>query len=129
MPAEPPPADLILRAATRADLPTIVGLLADDALGAGREVASDPLPGAYLSAFEAIDADPSNELLVADRDGCAVAVLQITWISGLTRTGGTRALIEGVRVARTARGAGIGHRLLERAIALAQERGCAQGCV
>jgi GNAT superfamily N-acetyltransferase len=119
-----PPSTVVFRAGTRADLPAIVALLADDPVGAGREVAADPLPEAYTSAFEAIEADPGNELLVADREGSVAAVLQITWIPGLTRTGGTRALIEGVRVARDARGKGLGHLLLERAIAMARERGC-----
>ena len=58
---EPP----VFRRALRADLPTLVHLLADDPLGAQREADLDPLPDAYWRAFDAIDADPNNELVVA----------------------------------------------------------------
>ena len=40
---------VVFRKATAADLPAIVALLADDALGAGRERPADPLPPAALS--------------------------------------------------------------------------------
>src|SRR5690554_1610500 len=46
-------------------LPAIVGLLADDTLGRRREDADLPLDPAYLAAFEAIDADPNQLLVVA----------------------------------------------------------------
>lgn len=46
---------LRFRPAVRGDLPAIVRLLADDPLGAKRETHTDPLPGSYLEAFDAID--------------------------------------------------------------------------
>jgi hypothetical protein len=52
---------LAFRHAERADLPTIVRLLADDELGGTRETLQEPLPDAYIAAFEAIDGDPRNE--------------------------------------------------------------------
>ena len=51
-------------------------------------------------------------------------MLQLTFIPYLTYQGGSRALIEGVRVASDARLQGVGKALLEWAIARAQERGC-----
>lgn len=116
--------DLTVRGATRDDVPALVRLLADDPLGRTRERFEDPLPSAYLDAFAAIDRDPNQELVVADRAGAVVGVLQLTMTPYLTHQGGWRATIEGVRVASHERSAGIGRQLLEWAIARARERGC-----
>jgi len=116
--------DLLIRAATRADVPRIVALLADDPLGRERERFADPLPAAYYEAFAAIAADSNNELVVVESAGEVIGVLQITFIPYLTYQGGWRALIEGVRVASSARGHGVGEQLLRWAIACAAERGC-----
>jgi ribosomal protein S18 acetylase RimI-like enzyme len=113
-----------VRDARRDDVPRIVELLADDQLGAGREELTDPLPSAYWQAFEAIDADPRNRLLVAETAGRVVGTLQLTFVPGLSRCGSERAQIEAVRVAREARGAGLGQRLMREAIDRARARGC-----
>jgi GNAT superfamily N-acetyltransferase len=118
------PAALAFRRARRGDLPAIVHLLADDPLGAQREADTWPLPASYGAAFDAIDADPNQELVVAECGGAVVGVLQLTFIPSLTYRGGWRALIEGVRVAAALRSAGVGQRLFEWAIARARERGC-----
>ena len=60
--------DLTFRRAARADLATIVALLADDPLGAKRERNVDPLPEGYADAFAAIERDPNNELIVVEVD-------------------------------------------------------------
>lgn len=112
------------RAARPADLRAIVQMLADDPLGASRESLTDPLPSSYIEAFHAIVADPAHELVVAEIAGEPCAVLQITFIPYLTHQGSTRALIEGVRVAGSRRGSGLGRALLEWAISRAEERGC-----
>jgi GNAT superfamily N-acetyltransferase len=117
-------AALAFRRARRGDLPAIVHLLADDPLGAQREADVSPLPASYGAAFDAIDADPNQELVVAESGGAVVGVLQLTFIPSLTYRGGWRALIEGVRVAAALRSAGVGQRLFEWAIARARERGC-----
>jgi GNAT superfamily N-acetyltransferase len=106
-------------------VPVLVALLADDPLGAQREAATSPLPAGYYAAFEAIDRDPNNELIVAETaDGQLAGMLQLTFIPYLTYQGGWRALVEGVRVAAVLRSGGIGGRLLQRAIDRARERGC-----
>lgn len=103
----------------------LVRLLADDPLGAQREAATSPLPASYYAAFEAIDRDPNNELIVAETaDSQLAGMLQLTFIPYLTYQGGWRALVEGVRVAAALRSGGIGGRLLQRAIDRARERGC-----
>ena len=112
------------RLCERRDLVHVVALLADDRLGAMRESADHELDACYLSAFEAIQADPNNELIVAERSGSIVGVLQITYAPNLTHTGAMRATIEGVRVSATIRSSGIGTRMLQWAIERCQSRGC-----
>jgi GNAT superfamily N-acetyltransferase len=95
-----------MRRARREDVPAIVAMLADDELGASRETPDDLAP--YEAAFKAVDADPNQHLVVAERDGRVVGCLQLTVIPGLSRRGATRAVIEAVRVAAGERGAGLG---------------------
>jgi ribosomal protein S18 acetylase RimI-like enzyme len=115
---------LNFRRATRADVAEIVRLLADDVLGAKREHFAVPLPDSYYAAFAAIDADPNNELMVAECDGAVVGSLQLTFIPYLNFRGSWRALIESVHVASGMRCKGVGSALMRRAIARAEERGC-----
>lgn len=115
---------LAIRRARRGDVEAIVRMLADDPLGAKRERFEVPLPAPYLRAFEAIDADPNNVLVVACLDERVIGVLQLTFIPYLTHVGSWRALIEGVRVDGSARSHGVGGRLLSWAIERARARGC-----
>lgn len=112
------------RKARREDLPAIVRLLADDPLGAKRERYEHPLPQSYARAFDAIDTDPNNELVVACLDDEVVGVLQLTFIPYLTYQGGWRALIEAVRVDARHRSRGLGRTMFEWAIARSRKRGC-----
>ena len=111
----------MLREARREDVPEIVALLADDAIGAGRE---GPADDAYYAAFELIASDQRNQLLVAEAGGRIVGTLQLTMIPGLSRHGMLRAQIEGVRVSSDQRGQGLGGRMIERAIEVARGQGC-----
>jgi GNAT superfamily N-acetyltransferase len=112
------------RRARKQDVPQIIGLLADDVLGAQREELTEPLPDRYYDAFEAIDSDPNQELIVADASGAIVGVFQLTFLPSLTHGGSWRAQIEGVRVHSSRRGTGAGTQMLRWAIARARERGC-----
>jgi GNAT superfamily N-acetyltransferase len=116
--------DPVFRRALRADLPDVVRLLADDPLGSMREAYAFPLPDSYYAAFDAIDADPNNELVVVVLDSRIIGVLQLTYIPSITYRGRWRALIEGVRVDPSLRSTGIGRRLFSWAIARAAGRGC-----
>lgn len=137
-----------LRPATRADLPRILALLADE------DRVTDPadvvVTEAYERAFAAIDADPRNELLVLtratgdladegenqvekqsesrseDQDRDAIlGCLQATYIPGLGKGGAERVLLEAVRIRADVRGGGLGRTLMELAIERARVRGCA----
>lgn len=111
-----------IRKATAADVDAIVAMLADDPLGAKREQPGDP---AYAAAFEVIDADPHQYLAVAVDDADeVVGTLQLTFTTGLSRKGMTRATVEAVRVRSGQRGKGLGGRLLEWALDEARARGC-----
>jgi len=112
------------RKATRMDVPAIVRLLADDALGVTREQYSDPLPDKYYVAFDEINSDKNNYLLVAELDQQIIGTLQMTFITYLTYQGGKRALIEGVRTDKSVRGQGIGKAMLEWAIQKSKAEGC-----
>ncbi len=112
------------REASRSDIARLVALLADDELGATREDNSQPLNPRYLDAFDAIDKDPNNELIIVEKADELVGMMQLTFIPYLTHTGSWRCLIEGVRVARSHRGKGAGRRMIEWVIERARERQC-----
>ncbi|MBY5851799.1 GNAT family N-acetyltransferase [Rhizobium ruizarguesonis] len=113
------------RLARQSDLAAIIRLLADDDLGASREIVSDPVDARYLSAFAAIEADANQLLAVAsDAADLVVGCLQLSFVPGLSRTGMWRGQIESVRVASDLRGSGLGSEFIEWAIAQCAERGC-----
>lgn len=112
------------RQATREDLPEIVRMLADDFLGAQRERYENPLPESYVKAFEEIDADKNNELIVAEIDSEIVGTLQITFTPSISLQGGKRATVESVRVDAKQRGKGLGKELMLWAIDRAKREGC-----
>ncbi|MFC3449306.1 GNAT family N-acetyltransferase [Amycolatopsis speibonae] len=114
---------MIIREARREDVAAIVGMLADDQIGSTRDSADDLTP--YLKAFEEIDADPAQLLIVADDAGEAVGTLQLSVIPGLARKGALRGQIEAVRVRASHRGSGLGGELMAWAIAESRRRGCA----
>ena len=121
---------LTFRTATRADVPEILALLADDDISRARAAAtgqpvSETVDAALWAAFEAIDADPRNELIVAEPAGGGVAATcQLTFTPSLSRGGAERMTIEAVRVRGDLRGRGVGRALLRWSLERARERGC-----
>ncbi|MDQ0726403.1 GNAT family N-acetyltransferase [Microbacterium sp. W4I20] len=101
--------DATLRRATPEDADAVIALLADDPVSAARgDVASEEDRPAYVAGLREILADPSNDLLVAERDGVIVGTLQLTSIPGMARRGARRLLVEAVRVRSDLRSSGIG---------------------
>ncbi|MDZ4136374.1 MAG: GNAT family N-acetyltransferase, partial [Paracoccaceae bacterium] len=84
------------REAKRNDVPAIVALLADDALGATRE--TDDM-AVYFAAFDAMMYEFGNALIVGEADGKVVATYQLTFITGLSLRASRRAQVVSVRVA------------------------------
>lgn len=113
-----------LRIATQNDLSAIVRMLADDFLGEQRERFDDPLPESYINAFSEIDADPNNELIVAELDGELIGTLQLTYTPSISFQGGKRCTVESVRVDEKHRGQGIGREMMLWAIERAKAKGC-----
>ncbi|MDQ3799446.1 MAG: GNAT family N-acetyltransferase [Acidobacteriota bacterium] len=116
--------EIKFRPAAREDLPEIVRMLADDFLGATRERYETPLPESYIKAFEEIEADKNNELIVAETGGEIVGTLQITFTPSISFQGGKRATVESVRVEEKYRGRGVGKELMKWAINRAREKNC-----
>jgi GNAT superfamily N-acetyltransferase len=119
-----PTANVVLRPATHDDVADLVALIASDAVAWDRGDALDGGLGPYLDAFEQIDADPGELLVVADRNGEVVGTLQLSILPGLARRGATRAQIEAVRVRADQRGEGLGGAMIRWAVAEARRQGC-----
>ena len=113
-----------VRKAVEQDVSAIVKMLANDKLGALREIYQDPIPQKYYDAFKNINSDPNQELVIIEDDpGLIIGTLQLSFIQYLTYQGGIRAQIEAVRVHQDQRGKGVGQQLFEWAIHRAKERG------
>lgn len=113
-----------IRRAFKTDLPQIIALLADDKLGSKRERYEDPLPDLYYKAFEQIESDTNQELVVIEATNQKViGTLQLSFIPYLTYQGGIRSQIEAVRISKDHRGKGLGEKLFVWAINRAKERG------
>tara|TARA_R110000782_G_scaffold128386_1_gene219966 strand:- start:1348 stop:1806 length:459 start_codon:yes stop_codon:yes gene_type:complete len=111
------------RQAIRNDVAAIVAMIADDRLGKTRENFQIPLPNSYYNAFENIDADTNQELIVVESEkGEIIGTLQLSFIQYLTYQGGIRAQIEAVRIRKDYRGTGLGTQLFEWAIERAKQR-------
>jgi GNAT superfamily N-acetyltransferase len=115
--------DYTIRKARRDDLRAIVRMLADDQLGASRDDPRDLAP--YLRAFEQIDDDPNQLLVVVMSEDEPVGTLQLTIIPGLARRGALRGQVEAVRIHADHRGSGLGATLMRWAIDESRRRGCA----
>lgn len=102
-------AALTFRPVTREDVPAVVALLADDVLGRGRESAE---LAPYLAAFDAMQAEGGNQLIVGEAGDQVLATYQLTVISGLSLSAARRAQIEAVRVDASLRGQGAGAALM-----------------
>ncbi|GIE27113.1 GNAT family acetyltransferase [Actinoplanes italicus] len=115
-----------IRIANRTDVPAVLGLLADDDVSRARGfgVVPEEVDAAVWAAFESIDADDRNELIVAADGDDVIGTCQLTFIPGLSRGGAERMLIEAVRIHSGRRGQGLGGELIRWTIERARERGC-----
>jgi GNAT superfamily N-acetyltransferase len=113
--------DLALRWAGPDDLTSIIELLEFGSLVPGQEDPDDLAP--YGQALAEIAAAPGG-VLVAERRGVVVGVCQLMVFRHLQHHGGRCAEIESVHVHPEQRGQGIGHALMEAAVARARTLGC-----
>src|SRR5699024_780072 len=112
------------RKATKEDVYAIVRLLADDELGAQRERFEEPLPAVYYEAFNAMESQVGNQIILAVENQKVIGCLQLTIIPGLARQGEKRAQIEGVRVDRDYRGREVGETIVQTPLAIVKSYIC-----
>ena len=117
------PPNIRFRLAKRADLPSIVRMLADDDLGSQRERDEDPLPESYYAAFEQVNRDQNHELIVAEQDGQVLGTLHLMFLPSVSFQGGLRAQVESVRVDKRFQSQGIGTEMMKWVIDRAKQRG------
>lgn len=115
---------LSFRDATPDDLGFIVRLIVDDNVAPTADLPDQPHHPRYIAAFEAIAADPNQQLVIAEFDGQVVGTMQLTYIPGINRLGEYRCLIEAVHVVPTHRNLGLGGEMIGWAIEQARARGC-----
>jgi len=115
--------EIAFRIAGRADLPSIVCLLAEDDLGSQRERYEDPLPESYYAACEQINNDANHELIVAELNGEVIGTLHLMFLPSISYQGGLRAQIESVRVGIQHQSQGIGSEMMKWTVERAEERG------
>ena len=121
---ELPGGPFTIRKAESCDVASIVGLLAADQLRASVDSIAIERRRPYDLAFQAIDADPAQFLLVVvSTENEVVATMQLTFIPGLARGGATRLQIEAVRVRSNLRSNGLGGAMITWAIAEGRRRG------
>ncbi len=110
------------RKAKLADLPRIIELLLEDELGKSRE-SENALDDRYTKAFQKIDSDTNQYLMVVENDSEIVGTCHLTIMPSLTFIGRTRMQIEAVRVAGKYRGQKIGNWMFEQAVEYAKNHG------
>ena len=110
-----------VRDARPGDVGALAGLLAGGSLTV-KEDLTDLAP--YAEALDAILADPSSTVLVAELDGSVSGMCQLRVLRHLQQRGGRCAEIESMHVAEGHRNAGVGALLLDAAVARAAEAGC-----
>lgn len=115
---------LTFRPATVDDLPFLIGLAVEDNVVLTDDDPADATGPEYVAALAAIDADPNQEMLVAELDGEAVGCFQLTYIPGLMRRGMWRGLVEMVHVAPAHRNRGFGAQMMAWAVERCRTRGC-----
>ena len=116
--------NLQFREALEADITSLVNMLSDDELGAGREDGSLPVNQNYIKAFHSIQQDPNNELILVESNAEVVGMMQLTFIPYLSHIGSWRCLIESVRIHFSHRGRGLGSEFFEWAIERAKSKSC-----
>ncbi len=108
------------RAATKADLPAILGLYAQPVLDDGRVLS---LPEAE-QLFERIAAYPDYHLYVAVHEGRVVGTYALLIMDNLGHLGAPSGVIEDVAVDPAWQGRGVGKLMMCDALARCSEKGC-----
>lgn len=111
---------LRLRAATRADLPSLLALYEDGGVDAAGS--NDATHAA--AQWDAIHRIAHARVLLAERDGRAIGTLTLFILPLLAHGGAPEALVESVVVHPDERGRGVGRALMHRAMQIGAEHHC-----
>ncbi|MDQ0320338.1 GNAT superfamily N-acetyltransferase [Pararhizobium capsulatum DSM 1112] len=114
---------LTIRHARRSDLPALVELFADDALGGHGDTTDPAALVDYVAAFERIQASPNDTLYVAEIGNIVVGTFQMTVLTALPGRGSSSLLVEAVQTRSDRRGQGIGEAMLRYAMEHARSQG------
>lgn len=114
--------NITYRKATTHNLKAIVNLLLEDELGQTREHASADLDPRYIKAFDDINSDPNQYLMIAEIGQEIVGTCHLTIMPSLTYIGQTRMQIEAVRISEKYRGKGVGRHMMNAAFDYAKSR-------
>lgn len=112
---------LTCRKAKISDLHQLITLLLEDELGKMRESKSFEMDENYIKAFNKIDRDPNQYLMIVENGIEIVGTCHLTIMPSLTFIGSTRMQIEAVRVASKYREEKIGSWMFDEAISYAKK--------
>ena len=106
------------------NLQDIINLLIEDELGSKRESLSQESLEKYKKAFEAINSDNNQYLLLVKNIDEIIGTYHLTVMPSMTFEGLARLNIEAVRVKASHRGQGIGEAMMNYAITFAKQNNC-----
>ena len=110
---------VIIRKATENDIPRILELYSELA-----EEKINLSPAKAQRIFNEISSMPNHEFFVGEQDNLVVGTVYLQIVPNLTHDGKPWAIIENVVVDSRFRGKGIGHSLMEAALACCRAAGC-----
>jgi GNAT superfamily N-acetyltransferase len=118
--------EVTIREATREDVPRIVALYRTDELTRKHDAGAQVIETGYFAAFDAIERDVRNRLLVAEAGGAIVGSFQLTYVPDMQPDGREVAMVENVIVDGESRSRGVGSVMMRWAIEDARRHGCSQ---
>ncbi len=118
------PENLIIRKACAVDIDPLVRLInAGGPEDKPRQNLPEELPSTYFEAFELIDQDTNQYLMVAELNGEIVGTFQLTYLYHLAAAARPDAQLEAIHVKGALRGKGIGTTMLQWALEHANSKG------
>lgn len=117
--------DVKIRRAARADVEQIVRISNKGGPNnKPRELLPETLPDGYFEAFDRVDRDANQLLMIAEKNGRIIGTFHLTFLTYLAAAGKEDCQVESVHVAEEWRGKGVGKQMMNWAIDTAKRRGC-----
>jgi GNAT superfamily N-acetyltransferase len=119
-------AEVSIRPAEPRDIPAIVALFADDAIGGHGDSTDERVRPRYEAAFARIEASLNDTLYVAERKSEIAGTFQTTLVTTMSGQGSSSLTVSAVQTRADLRGRGIGAQMIRFAIEDAKARGARQ---